>query len=565
MIARSTPSCSQAVLYYYDYMTSSSHDGVPEDMIGHISSCQHCQEEVSRLQKELEKNDAPDADQSKKKLAIVKTLEYHFAHINRYVTCSLVKAFIPALVVESMNVRVPTPITVHIDNCPACNRDLKTIRELKLEPIQLHCLAQLFSEQCNIKTEDCLETQKNIPVLMSMDFSQINANILRHYCHCPDCQNIVYQRRELLQKRLGDTPVHDQFSCEHVTPSDLFDYVIPYDIDPENDEYAKFRGSLTSHVQGCPICMKKAQELHRVIFDIINRDDSDTVTCFQTDKTKDLDDDSSSEDLYSGWPVNVQVLNRNDIDISKTPSSGTSSDNSLSYGGHKTNQNLFTLKRLVKPIIAAAIVIIGFSILLTTKTAQAVDLSQIYEALKAVSNIHITKYSAGQSEPAQEIWFSNALKCYLTQSKAKVSFWDVKNKTTSTRYPDGKVEVIKRTEKATQKMDEYISQRMNIIPFISFSEAPDGAQWQCVTDDKNYTTKGSGIEIYELTWKRIDNRSTEIDCKWLGYIDSDTYLLKKTQYFEKDETEDYVLKTMYEVDYPDENQVMAIIDEMVFE
>jgi len=86
--------------------------------------------------------------------------------------------------------------------------------------------------------------------------------------------------------------------CEEVKATDLFDYVIPYGIDPANDQYAKFRKSLTSYLANCKECLAKMNELHSQVYSILECK-SNIVTVFKTAE-------SGRED--ANLPIAVEVF-----------------------------------------------------------------------------------------------------------------------------------------------------------------------------------------------------------------------------------------------------------------
>jgi len=81
---------------------------------------------------------------NKMKRDIIDTLRRHFGCLDEQVTCSRVKPFLPGLLIPILRIRIPTPITVHIDHCPECADDLKALGDLGLSPAQLERLERLY-------------------------------------------------------------------------------------------------------------------------------------------------------------------------------------------------------------------------------------------------------------------------------------------------------------------------------------------------------------------------------------------------------------------------------------
>ncbi len=137
--------CRQAESYYYDFLDSESCDPVPQFLAEHIGSCRFCSEQLDRLKKTLSKAEDSDPQQKQNRAVINDMLERHFAHIGESVTCNTVKPFLPGLLDETVQFAVPTPITVHLDNCPDCREDLETLRALDLTGVQLRALEQILA------------------------------------------------------------------------------------------------------------------------------------------------------------------------------------------------------------------------------------------------------------------------------------------------------------------------------------------------------------------------------------------------------------------------------------
>jgi len=120
--------CRKAESYYYDFLGGEGCDPVPEFIVGHIGSCRFCNQQLDRLKKTLSQNEDSDPQQKQNRADVNETLQRHFAYIGQAVTCNTVKPFLPALLAKTIRLAVPTPITVHIDNCRQCREDLETLR-----------------------------------------------------------------------------------------------------------------------------------------------------------------------------------------------------------------------------------------------------------------------------------------------------------------------------------------------------------------------------------------------------------------------------------------------------
>lgn len=263
------PLCEEAEPYYYDLLFDEGCGSVPGFILDHVEQCQHCQEQINRLKDvESEVEDLAESKQGQASSAVTVVLKLHLAYIGKPVTCGITKPFLPGLSDPALELGMPTPITVHLDNCQQCSADLETIRRQNLTRKQLHRLSQLFAKEPAESSVTCSQAQSAILATVLMSFHDTNKEVLKHLCTCPDCRKSLYQCRETFrQEHLRDERDRKEFPCEEVSASDIFDYVIPYGLDPADDQCAKFRESLISHLRTCPTCLAKMQQLHGTVYD----------------------------------------------------------------------------------------------------------------------------------------------------------------------------------------------------------------------------------------------------------------------------------------------------------
>ena len=306
--------CNLAESYHYDFLCKETIELIPEPIVSHIMHCATCQEQVSRLRTVLsESEEYPEAARKEVSGAITEMLKLHFAYIGKPVTCDIVKPFLPSLLDTALEIRIPTPITAHIDNCQECSEDLKMVRELNLSHKQLYRLSQLFAEKPAGSNINCAEAQSAVSSVISLVFDKTNEIILKHLCICPDCRGLLYQRREMALRGLRKTDLmKSKFPCEKVSARDFFDYVVPYGLNLAKDQYAKFRDSLTSHLRTCPSCLVKMQQLHDIVYGIAERTESEVVTTYHIDESAEAKTRVELNDLYAGFPIRVETAAHED-------------------------------------------------------------------------------------------------------------------------------------------------------------------------------------------------------------------------------------------------------------
>jgi len=123
--------CQEAAGHYYDLL-GEDRAAVPPEVVRHVEACRACQEEIRRLQQLLREAEShPGRDESPGPETLA-ALTRQFRLLNETVTCTDVKPFLPELLRASPSIRIPTPVTVHVDHCPPCAQDLATLGGMAL-------------------------------------------------------------------------------------------------------------------------------------------------------------------------------------------------------------------------------------------------------------------------------------------------------------------------------------------------------------------------------------------------------------------------------------------------
>jgi hypothetical protein len=108
-----------------------------------------------------------DSEQRRRDSAITELLSLHFAWVDELVTCTQVKPFLPGLADPLLRVRIPTPITAHVDSCPACSKELAVLRDAALTHTQLCRLSRILAEDVDEDT-DSQEVRAAFPAVADM-------------------------------------------------------------------------------------------------------------------------------------------------------------------------------------------------------------------------------------------------------------------------------------------------------------------------------------------------------------------------------------------------------------
>ena len=556
---KSNSLCEQSEIYYYDFLHKESRRRVPESILDHIEQCLHCQKQVNQLEEVLSQAEGQVGSQEKQiGTAVTNILELHFAYIGKHVTCQTVRPFLPVLSDPALETKIPTPITAHLDKCQQCANDLETIQRLNLNHKQLCRLGQLFAKKPSEDAVSCSQAQSSILAVVLMAFDKTNAKVLKHLCTCPDCREVLYQYRETVREELAeDQRVQKKFPCEAVAAVDIFDYCFPYGIDPANDQYAKFRKSFTSHVASCAICLAKMQQLHKTVYNIAERADSDVVTIYHIDESAEAQPAAESDDLYSGFPIKIEVITRKD-----EVEAGLLATTINFTAALKRKLSRMNLKPLVKTsIAAAAIILIAVVLLFNTLTAKAVSIERIYRAIEKARNVYIATFVPHKKGPVQELWVSRTANNYIIKTVKELVLWDIPNAARKTKDLDTAVaETTPLADNVLTDVEKKISGFFGIMPFYDISNIPEDAEWRRVADDSLEAT-GKSTEVYDLTWVEKKYGGAAVFMKWRVFVDPKTNLPHRTEFYKKLPADsEYTLEMVMLVKYLSDSEIQAVID-----
>jgi hypothetical protein len=562
MIAHNPKSlCREAELYYYDFLYDESRRLIPESIVSHIEQCLYCREQINHLEAVLSQADGLESAQKQVGSAVTTMLKLHFAYIGKPVTCNIAKPFLPTLLDQALGIHIPTPIVTHVCDCQQCSEDLDIIRCLNLSREQLCWLSQLFADKPVGSNISCTEAQNAIPSIVSMIFSETDSEVLKHLCTCPICRKLVYKERQKLCDGLPEYTSSSEFPCESVSASDFFDYVVPYGLDPASDQYAKFRQSLTSHLRTCPTCLAKMQQLHDTVYGIVERPESEVITVYHIDESAKAKAVSETEELYAGFPIRVDVKQREEEVKAEQPVPAIDFAATL-----KQKVSVKKLKPLFKTAVAAAaVILIAVVLFRNIPTAKAVTLEKIYEAIEKVKNVHIASFAPDKKEPVQEIWVSRMANAYLLKTEKELVLWDTGKGVRKSKQVDTAVtETVPLTAVSVADAEKKITGSLGLMPFYDMSDVPEDADWGRVAD-KDLEAAAKGIEIYDLTWTERAYDGSTVFKKWRVFADSETNLPRRIEWYKKLTADsEYTLNPVMEVEYLSDSEIQEIIKEASF-
>jgi hypothetical protein len=460
IVVNPSPMCKQAQAYYYDRLCDRDNKCIPPQILAHMDKCSYCETEVKRLETGLAEAQNSAAETTAQTASVAATnLRLHFAYTGLSVTCSTVKPFLPSLAIPALEVRVPTPITTHLDNCHQCANDLEAIRQLDLTEKQLHRLGQILADE---------------PA----------ASVMSKFC----------QSRESLGAQ---------------SPA-------------------------------------KMQKLRAAVSRIADRPDSEVVTRFTFEGQTDEAAVPESDDLYADWPINVEVLDKSE------------SVHEVSHAPARPSQ---AFKRFIKPTIAAAAVLLIALLVFYGPVARGVDLGRIYKSLRQVENVCLTTFEVEKLEPTQRVWVSRELNIKMSRTETACVLWHIDSGSRKSKdLNTGSIMTARPDNDILISVAETMNAPWGLLPFDDISKAPEDAAWQQV-EDENIQPAVPDTEVYELVWTEKSLAGSIIHKRWRGYIDIETMLPKRIEWWEKHAEEQYKLLTVTEVAYLAKAEMNAAIND----
>jgi hypothetical protein len=406
--------CQGAREYYYDLLHP---DGgpVPEAVRQHVAGCPFCQGQMRRLsdllaqsQREANLPTAGAAEQT------VEALRLHFDRLDEPVTCAQVKPVFATLLAPAPDIRIPTPITVHIDRCPPCAQDLAALRALHLRAEQLERLTRLYEAPGAQEPAECRRARPALTRLASLSAEEIEPRILRHISTCSPCRDELYR----LRGRLPDMDRRETLSCAAVATADLFDLVVPYDVPAAEAGRVK---ALAAHVRSCPRCVERMQALHRTVYGIAERPDSGIATVYDTaERVRTVSGETGDGAFCS--PAHGQLRLREAEPATRGSDSAAAPATVFRGRGAGLDRRSF-----VKIALAAVVVSVLSALFFTNApTASGTNVGAVLKALENAPNIHIAIWGRDGTVPVQEIWMARDLNLLVLKTGGQCVLYDFK-------------------------------------------------------------------------------------------------------------------------------------------
>ena len=374
--------CQGAQVYYYDLLCQEE-AAVPAVVRRHVVTCPVCQDQMRRLRETLFEAQRPASAAGAWQDETVEALAQQFQLLDERVTCSEVRPLLPELALPSPQIRIPTPVTVHVDHCPPCAADLAAIRDLHLSADQLKRLGRL------------LNGERGAP--------------LRRVEGVPPSNRGPEARAAGAPEPPSSEDAH--LACNDIAMADLFDCVVPSEAAPPGGRTARERRkAVARHVRSCPACLRRMQTLQRTIGKIVARADSAVVTVYHAE------DDAEEAGGEYPYPVSVQVLR-----------SEPEADGQAHAARAALATGLRKLERSARPL--AALVLIGVALTLflrtTTPTASGTNLGDVDKTEARMKNIHVVVTCDLEAKPIQEYWIARQSSILVSKTGENCVLYDL--------------------------------------------------------------------------------------------------------------------------------------------
>lgn len=511
--------CQEAKEYYYEILCR---DGivVPEAVTRHVERCSFCQEQIRRIRETFVQPDgqadAPDSASDKTDLD---ALSRQFEFLGETVACSQARPFLPGLLPSSSPIRIPTPISVHVENCPQCTRDRDAIAELGLSDEQLRRLGRFYSQPRLGHSVCGGQSSAAAAALAAFSFDGTTPEALDHVCRCPACRSSVYHQREQAAADPSDeaNPC-SVLLCNEISAADLFDFVLPFGMDASavNGPNGR-RDAIATHLRTCRSCRERVRSLHRTIHGIAERADSSVRTLYRCKTDDELALDASRESWHR-YPVHVQIQRPEPLP------------------GHAKRRPRVRLRKqpiLQGTALAAAVVLVGSLLLLQSSTATGKNAGDLLRAVRHKPNVHIACWDPNGPEASYEMWVSRDLSKIVRKVGQEWEQYDVaKGCMTGVGMGFEPGVSVPLAPKHAARCARYMEEPLGDI-FRSVRPGDDFAQVDSVASGR----PGVSLTVYELVRKARTANGAPTWTRLTTYIDPDLELPIKVE-FSSRESED---------------------------
>lgn len=538
-------SCRDAEVYYHDYMQDPCDPCVPRSVVVHIESCVHCQRRIRAFRRALGAlDDRPEQALSEKDSHLIAELQSQFEHIDEPLACSDVKPFLCRLLSTSVRIRIPTPVTVHVDQCPPCSDDLDSLRQLSLGADQLARLGRLFEEDRPPDPRACLLARRHSDAAAAACLDGIASDVLDHLCVCPCCRNAVHERRQhLLDHARRERAQTESLCCDRISTAELFDGVVPYGRRPESFRAGRAR-ALCAHVRSCPRCLARMQQIHRTVSAIAERADSGVFTTYSVNRLGPAACEDTRPVSYGAYPIDVRVGQRD----AAPASSRLGITNRLAHRiGGPAVRPWIRVAFLVAAMIPLAILFV-----VSVPSASGLSVRQVDHVLAGAETVRVSVFREGDSEPFRQLWISRSKGVVISEVASQSRIYDLPNRRVTVIHPGAGTVEHMRLDRSER---EAVERSTHHIMESSLMDTPLDVRLNPRVPPPG--EEQTGLDVYELTWQRSSDPRAPLPGKLTIYVDPVTRLPRRQEVSSwiPAINDWYVQTSLYE--YPSDDEIEA--------
>jgi len=536
--------CDRAEGYYHDLLEDDGSPAVPLEVVEHVRRCNHCRQRLECFRETLlAMEQEGEALQSQEDRNLVGELEAQFEFLGEPLTCARTKRFLPNLLVPGMQIRIPTPVTVHVDQCSECARDLESLRALHLGSAQLARLGRLYAEGAPHGLRVCLRVQSTSMRGRRGSLEQADAHVVDHLCVCARCRNRVYQQRQRMLEREGFTASREGIlDCIGISDGDLFDFIVPYG----NSALAEGEGrprSCAEHILSCPRCLAKAQQLHRTVYGVMERPDSGVVTVYRTRSNR-PESVVPAESPYSEYPVDVQVIRRGAEELVNP---------NARIRGFAKLKPVFRIA-----LTAAAVIPVALVFIMSARSALGLTPRQLNETTVKSPYIHVTIFGQDlQRPPKEEIWASPSLRLVVSENPLGRAVTDLARGRTEFIPTPGLTQVVPSEETRLGVARRTLSRIVGGIVGEGRWNSELSRRGDVVED-------GVRLEVYEMPLELMVGFNTSRRSeKWVVYVHPDSGRPVRTEILGWNQVEGAMeVEEIRRFEYPTEGEFMQQLESL---
>ncbi len=535
--------CQEAQLYYHDFLQDRG--GVPRSVAEHIDSCDHCRTEVERLGRILSRTaTAENPHRSHHSRELIAELQSHFDHVGEQVTCSQVRRFMPGLLAD--RVRIPTPVTVHIDQCDRCREDLEHLRALGLTQEQLARLEEIYSEPTAADPSLCRQVKLMLAETDDLRLEDLPAPVAEHICACPQCRGRVYEtRQDLLYHCQQRQTVDPYIRCGRIVDADLFEFVVLRGAEAFSRTSPTDRHrTVAEHVFSCPRCLAKVQHMHQVIFGMAERPDSGIATVYATTGAQ-VAASKKDRNFYAAYPIEIHVIGGKLKTVRRRArrSSTLAAALKRKLRGRK-------LRSLAPATAVATVMILLLGLyVVSSQSALGLNIAQIRRAQARVPSVHVTvtSYSGSGNSYTRQLWASDPAELFATETPDEQVVFDIHDRTRIAPASDGSLSRTPLTQKQYENNVRFMRGQLDfdVTGFSTHAELQHPAA--------PLNGISAALEVYETA---AENDPSALK-RMVFYLDSTSRLLQKTELYGRTSPDQgWELKATRSYEYPTKDEVL---------